>query len=299
MRMEQLRCLVDIAETKSISATAERLYINQQTLSKSMKQLEEELGAELLVRTNRGVQLTAIGEEVLAYAQQMVDTESAMRNICEHFVKPVKEQIEIRIISASAVTNIVLPDIVAKLNVREKNIKFKVDLATDIDELFCKVASGAYDLGLLTYNDTALQEKFQPWQTDLQMDILAMDEMVAVTDSKFIKDGAEQFPLDEYFKHIRTVYNILPADELKTITSQNNMAIFGDADFHRKMIEKAGAVVVMSGISYRNLFHSKKYIGLPLSSHSAALVHAALYHKDTDVELQKLISMIRRELYIQ
>ncbi|MBQ3205000.1 MAG: LysR family transcriptional regulator, partial [Peptococcaceae bacterium] len=60
MRMEQLKYLVDIAETKSMSKTAERMFVSPQAVSQSIKQLETELDTELLVRTNMGVLLTKI-----------------------------------------------------------------------------------------------------------------------------------------------------------------------------------------------------------------------------------------------
>ena len=55
MRIEKLKCLLDIAQTGSISATAQRLYISQQAVSKNIKHLEQELGVEVLVRTKTGV----------------------------------------------------------------------------------------------------------------------------------------------------------------------------------------------------------------------------------------------------
>ena len=46
MRLEQLKCLVDIAQTGSITGTAQRMYATQQAVSKSIKQLEKELGGQ-------------------------------------------------------------------------------------------------------------------------------------------------------------------------------------------------------------------------------------------------------------
>ena len=72
MRLEQLKCLLDIAHTGSITNTAQRLFISQQAVSKSIKQLERELGLELLIRTKTGVTLTDAGEEVVRYAENML-----------------------------------------------------------------------------------------------------------------------------------------------------------------------------------------------------------------------------------
>ncbi|MBQ7049510.1 MAG: LysR family transcriptional regulator, partial [Firmicutes bacterium] len=42
MRIEQLECLVDIAQTKSMNKTAERMFVSPPAVSKSIKQLERE-----------------------------------------------------------------------------------------------------------------------------------------------------------------------------------------------------------------------------------------------------------------
>ena len=55
MHLDQLRYLVDLKKTGSISASAERLYVTQQAISKSMKKLESELDIIILEREKTGV----------------------------------------------------------------------------------------------------------------------------------------------------------------------------------------------------------------------------------------------------
>lgn len=50
MRFEQLKCLAEVARTGSISGAAQQLYLTQQAASLNIKQLEQELGADLLIR---------------------------------------------------------------------------------------------------------------------------------------------------------------------------------------------------------------------------------------------------------
>ncbi len=73
MRIEQLECIVDIARTGSFSSTANNLFVSQQAVSKSMKQLEQELDAELLVRTNTGVYITKEGQRVVEFARKVLE----------------------------------------------------------------------------------------------------------------------------------------------------------------------------------------------------------------------------------
>lgn len=61
-----------LAETRNYWEASERLYISQSTLSKHIKALEHELGAELFKRTTRKVELTEYGTALLPYAQSIV-----------------------------------------------------------------------------------------------------------------------------------------------------------------------------------------------------------------------------------
>ena len=72
MTLTQLKYVVEVAETGSISKAAEHLFISQPSLTASIKELETEYGITIFTRTNKGVTLTAAGEEFLGYARQVI-----------------------------------------------------------------------------------------------------------------------------------------------------------------------------------------------------------------------------------
>jgi DNA-binding transcriptional LysR family regulator len=63
--LRQLRAFVAVAEELNFTRAAERLHLAQQAVSKSVRQLEDELGVELLERTTREVRLTPAGAALL------------------------------------------------------------------------------------------------------------------------------------------------------------------------------------------------------------------------------------------
>jgi len=71
--LQQLSSFIEVAAEGSISAAADLLYVAQPTLSAAMKELEARVGRSLLVRSARGVTLTADGAEFLGYAKQVVE----------------------------------------------------------------------------------------------------------------------------------------------------------------------------------------------------------------------------------
>ena len=83
MEFRQLRYFVKVAELRSFSEASKALFISQSTLSQQIKQFEEELGVELLVRDSRHVSMSDYGEQYLPYAKQVlkdVDTSTERMN---------------------------------------------------------------------------------------------------------------------------------------------------------------------------------------------------------------------------
>ena len=62
MNWNQLQYVRTIAEEKSITRAAQKLYLTQPSLSLSLKHLEEELGTPLFHRSPEGLTLTYAGE---------------------------------------------------------------------------------------------------------------------------------------------------------------------------------------------------------------------------------------------
>ncbi len=73
MTLQQLKYIIVIAETGSITMAAERLFIAQPSLSKAVAELEKEMGINIFNRSNRGVYLSEEGTKFLSYARQIVE----------------------------------------------------------------------------------------------------------------------------------------------------------------------------------------------------------------------------------
>ncbi len=69
-----------IVEEKSITQAAEKLYISQPALSYRLKNLETEIGANLIIRTSNGILLTPQGEAFLKYVENMRKQSSQIRD---------------------------------------------------------------------------------------------------------------------------------------------------------------------------------------------------------------------------
>ena len=73
MELRVLQYFLAVARERNISAAAQSLHLTQPTLSRQLKQLEEELGKQLMIRGNRKITLTEDGMLLRKRAEEILD----------------------------------------------------------------------------------------------------------------------------------------------------------------------------------------------------------------------------------
>ncbi|WP_459536852.1 LysR family transcriptional regulator [Serratia marcescens] len=71
MELRHLRCFLAVAEELHFAKAAERLHIEQSPLSRAIKELEEDLGDQLFIRTSRSTRLTRAGKLFLEHVPRV------------------------------------------------------------------------------------------------------------------------------------------------------------------------------------------------------------------------------------
>lgn len=72
MTLQQLRYVLMVADKQSMNQAAQALFISQPSLSAAVRELEEEIGVTIFARSNKGITVTAAGNEFLGYARQLM-----------------------------------------------------------------------------------------------------------------------------------------------------------------------------------------------------------------------------------
>ncbi len=95
MTLQQLRYLIAIANSGSISAAAHELYVSQSSLSVAVRDIERECGITIFERSNRGITLTTEGLELLGYARQIIEQADLMDARYAANAKPVSQKLAV------------------------------------------------------------------------------------------------------------------------------------------------------------------------------------------------------------
>src|SRR5258707_13091816 len=78
VEFRHLKYILAVAETANFTRAAEHLFLAQPSLSKQIKDLEDEIGFPIFVRNRDGVRITPAGQMIITYAQEAL---SARREI--------------------------------------------------------------------------------------------------------------------------------------------------------------------------------------------------------------------------
>ncbi|MFZ5966156.1 MAG: LysR substrate-binding domain-containing protein [Bacillota bacterium] len=145
MRIEYLKYFNEVAATRSISKVANNFHISQPALSQQIQKLEEMLGHKLLIRSNKGVELTEAGHIVEKYARNLI---KAYDNMLEDLEEVSKNHSTIRIDSVLTLGTYALP--CTLYNVKEKYPEISFSLTTNTcEDVERNVLNGVCDIGFI------------------------------------------------------------------------------------------------------------------------------------------------------
>lgn len=80
MTLQQLKYVITVAETGTITEAANRLFISQPSLTNAIHELEKEMNIVIFHRTNKGISISKEGEDFLGYARQVLEQASILED---------------------------------------------------------------------------------------------------------------------------------------------------------------------------------------------------------------------------
>ncbi len=81
MTLKQLSYFLEVYRCRNIQAAADKLYISHQGLSRAIRELEDELGAALFTRSNRGLAPTDFAKALVPHVQCLLDDYATIQGV--------------------------------------------------------------------------------------------------------------------------------------------------------------------------------------------------------------------------
>jgi LysR family hca operon transcriptional activator len=147
MELRHLRYFIAVAETGSLTEAAEhRLHTSQPSLSRQIRDLEDQVGVELFIRGARGVELTTAGRAFLDHARLALTQVDAAVEAARRAAQPSKQRFAVGFLTGQEM--IWLPHAMHILRQELPNIEVSVfsDYSPDLAEA---VARGKLDIAFL------------------------------------------------------------------------------------------------------------------------------------------------------
>jgi len=172
MELRHLRYFVAVAEEGSLTVAAERrLHTAQPSLSRQIRDLEYEVGAQLMIRSAHGIELTAAGRAFLDHARLALAQVDAAREAARRAAQPAKLSFALGFLTGKEIDW--LPEAIRLLREELPNIEITVSSQYSPD-LADALVRGKLDAAFLRRETRA---------TDLMFRVVATEPFVVVLPS--------------------------------------------------------------------------------------------------------------------
>ncbi|MRH89938.1 LysR family transcriptional regulator [Nocardia sp. SYP-A9097] len=148
MELRQLRYFVAVAEEANFTRAATRLHLTQPGLSAQIKQLEHELGQQLLDRSTRSVTLTPVGAAVLTHAKAALEAAERITHTVDEFTGLLRGHVRVGMISGAANDEVDIARVLAEYH--RDHPQIAISLTEDTSEaMYAALRHGELDIALL------------------------------------------------------------------------------------------------------------------------------------------------------
>ncbi len=262
----QLKYIVAVAAVGTISKAAKQLYITQPSLTAAIKELENELGITIFVRTNKGVILSTDGEEFLGYARQVIEQTDLIEE--KYFgITPTKHQF---CISTQHYSFAVEAFVTLLKNHGGKEYDFRIR-ETQTYEIIEDVAKLHSEVGILylnKFNETVLRKTLRENDLTFQRLFIAKPHVFVSTFSPLA--GQHTVSLEDLAPYPRLSYEqgthnsfYFSEEILSTRDSKKDIMVSDRATLFNLLIGLNG-YTICSGVISEEL-NGKNILALPLT----------------------------------
>lgn len=281
MEFRHLRCFLAVAEELHFARAAERLHIEQSPLSRTIKELEEDLGEQLFIRTSRSTRLTRAGRLFLEHVPRIFTALHQARDSVKAAANGFHGQL--RIALSDGITPSRLPTLLALCRQEEPEVDirlFEVPLAQQIKGLH----DDLYDVGFAQSDEVGEGIASQAvWSDPLMVAVPARHPLL-----KF-----KRIPLEEMMRyplvlcdplacegHARQVERVLRRSDMEPLIAER----VASCDLMMALVS-AGFALGLTGAPHIAASREPGVVARPLAGRSPVLTTYVLHREGESSEV--------------
>ena len=242
--LHKLNIFLTIARLRSFTRAAERLHMTQPTVSQQLAALEAALGAPLIERDTRRLQLTAAGEALLPYAEKMVSLSGEAIEAVQ--AAAGLEESTLRLGVGHTLATYLLPELLSRYRNTFPHYRTKISVGNTSD-LLALLVGDSIDLALVGSPAVHPEVVTQPFMRDRLVVIVAPgDEWATRTDVEPAELLTRVFLTREPGSALHaTVERLFGAHAL----DENNVIVLGETEAIKRSVEAGLGVALIQGIA--------------------------------------------------
>lgn len=278
MDFKQLQSFVSVVKYKSFTQAAQHLYLSQPTISAHIRQLEDELGKRLIIRTTKSIEITPKGYEIYEYAVNILNLKDRMIELCHSQTRNI-----IHVGASTIPSAYILPNILTEYGSLYADTYFSLH-QNNSQGIIDGVKEGLFDVGLIG----------MPAEDEsLECIPFFQDHMVLIT------------PVNEHFLALKQQANLSIRDLLKEPIilrekgsgskktadhfldnvgiSENDLQIvarINDQEAIKNLVAGGLGISILSEMAARNFITEKRVLDFPLSDYQIARNLYIIFHKN-------------------
>ncbi len=281
MELRHLRCFLAVAEELHFARAAVKLHIEQSPLSRTIKELEEDLGEQLFIRTSRSTRLTRAGKLFLEHVPRVF---TALQQACDS-VKAASNGFhgQLRIALSDGITPSRLPALLAMCRQEEPEIDirlFEVPLSQQIKGLH----DDLYDVGFALSDEVG---------EGITAEAVWSDPLMVAVPARHPLLKHKRIPLEEMMRyplvlcdplacegHARQVERVLRRADMEPLIAER----VASCDLMMALVS-AGFALGLTGARHIVASREPGVVARPLAGRSPALMTYVLHRESESSEV--------------
>lgn len=279
MRLEYITSFVGVVNYKSFSLAAKYLYLSQPTISTHIKQLETELGVQLLVRSTKDVILSEEGKIFYPYALKLLATE---HEALKELGKNEDEAGRLVTVAVSSVPGYYMfPHFLAHFRMENTDVGFKV-MEGDSGDVLRKLLDFTADLGLGSLDSG---------NDKIHTEVLFKDEIVLIApNTAKYRNMNGRFPLEQLRKECfitreigsgtKKISENMEQELGLDVSALHVAAQFESSEMVRRAVETGAGVAFISRTAARESLERQRVLEFSFENVNSQRNIYLMYHKE-------------------